>query len=353
MNDILTSLGWDDSWAATARTLDPDLLPGRLTRVDRGLSTLMTADGPIRAGLGGGPLDATARDSTLGPCVGDWGLVRRWPDQRATLEHLLPRRTCVVRAMASGRSEVQALAANVTSAAAVCGLDQMPSVARVERLVALAWESGAQPVVVLTKADLAADADDVAADVLAEVPGVEVVVCSVEDGRGLDALRARAASGTLALLGSSGAGKSSLANALVGADVLLTRGIRSDGRGRHTSVRRELVLLPGGGAVVDTPGLRQVGLGSGAEGVAATFADVEELVASCRFADCGHAGEPGCAVRAALDDGSLTVRRYDSWRALQREAAYMARRSDARLRAAELKVWKQRTREHRGAARRR
>jgi ribosome biogenesis GTPase len=199
---------------------------------------------------------------------------------------------------------------------------------------------------VLTKADLVGDAELLAEDVADAAPGVEVLVVSVVSGRGVDDLRSRLEGRlTLALLGASGHGKSSLTNALVGAEVLTTRTIREDGRGRHTSVRRELVPLPGGGAVIDTPGLRGVGLIDAEAGIAHTFADVEALAARCRFNDCAHDGEPGCAVAAAIDAGTLPVRRFESWQRLQRELRWIASRTDARLRAERLKEWRRQTRD--------
>jgi len=351
---VLAELGWDDAWATSAQNLDVGacLQPARVVRVDRGLATTIGGAGVARVGYSGRILEAAADDPASGPCVGDWALVARWTDDRSTLEHLLPRRSCVTRAQSGGTSHAQALAANVTLAAVVVGLDQAPAITKIERLVALAWESGAQPLVLLTKADLAADAAEIAADVLTSAPGAEVMCCSCVDATGLSEVRDRLGDGTMALLGSSGAGKSSLVNALVGADVLATKEIRADGRGRHTSVRRELVVLPGGGCMIDTPGLRGVGL-SGGEGIAATFADVDALAAQCRFNDCSHESEPGCAVLAAVEEGTLAVRRLESWRKLQREAAWVARRTDARLRAAELRVWKQRTKGSRGHPKRR
>jgi ribosome biogenesis GTPase len=232
----------------------------------------------------------------------------------------------------------------------VVALHPVPVLAKVERLVTLAWESGARPLVVLTKADAVTDADLVAEDVADTTPGVDVVVVSAVTGAGVDALRDRVEGRlTLALLGASGHGKSSLTNALVGAEVLATREIRDDGRGRHTSVRRELVPLPGGGAVVDTPGLRGVGLVDADAGIARTFDDVEALTAGCRFRDCAHRGEPGCAVAAALQDGTLSARRFESWQRLQRELRWNASRRDARLRAERLKEWRRRTRDAGGS----
>jgi ribosome biogenesis GTPase len=338
----LERLGWDSSWREAAAPYPDRRLPGRIARVDRGVCTVLTTDGTLRASLGGGVLDAMAADATDGPCTGDWCLLRTWSDGPTTIEVLLPRRTAVLRADAAGTSRGQVLAANVDVAAVVVGLLPDPNLRRVERLVTMAWQSGGVPLVVLTKSDLVGDAELVAEDVRGVAPGVEVLVCSTVDGSGIDALRSRIGGhGTLAMLGASGHGKSSLANALLGAEVLTTKEIRADGKGRHTSVRRELVPLPDGGCLIDTPGLRTVGLQDGGDGLAASFPDVEELALACRFRDCSHGSEPGCAVVAAVDSGVLAVRRLESWRALQREMAWMAARKDARLRAEQVAKWKQ------------
>ena len=349
----LAALGWDDAWAAHARELAADAV-GRVSRVDRGVCTVISTDGALRASLGGDLLDAVAHDATEAPCTGDWVTLRHWPDERTTAEAVLPRRTSIMRADPSPTSRGQVLASNVTHVAVVAGLDQVPTMTKLERMLAIAWQSGATPLVLLTKSDLAADATEVASDVAVAAPGVDVVACSAVTGDGLDDLRERLGAGTtLALLGSSGAGKSSLVNAMVGAEVLVTKQIRDDGRGRHTSVRRELVVLPGGGAVIDTPGLRGVGLFDSDDGLEATFADVAELARSCRFRDCAHETEPDCAVLAAVESGALTARRLESWRKLRREQAWMAARKDARLRAEQLRVWKQRTKASRDSSRRR
>jgi ribosome biogenesis GTPase len=297
-------------------------------------------------------LDATASDSTAAPCTGDWCIVRTWPDGPLTIEAVLERRTAVIRAEASGSSRGQVLVANVDAIGVVVGLHPEPNLSRIERLLALAWESGAHPIVVLTKADLVADAEDLANEVRRDCAGVDVVVCSTVTGLGIDELRALIGPrGTIGLVGASGHGKSSLTNALVGADVLTTRDIRADGKGRHTSVRRELVAIPGGGAIIDTPGLRGVGLQSADEGLAATFPDIEALAERCRFRDCSHQHEPGCAVQEAIEEGTLSARRLDSWLHLQRELAWMAGRTDARLRAEQVKKWKKITEANRGRRR--
>ena len=337
----LADLGWDAPHDRDFAAYENDCRPGRVGRVDRGSCTVLTAYGPERASIGADVLAAMAEEPADGPCTGDWCAVRDWPDGPTTIQAVLPRRSAVTRADVRGRSRGQVLAANVDAVGVVVPLHPDPVLSKLERLVALAWESGATPLVLLTKADLVADASLVAADVAAAAPGAQVLCCSTVTGEGLAELReAVGPAGTLALVGSSGVGKSSLVNALVGTEVLAVQDIRADGKGRHTSVRRELVLLPGGGAVIDTPGLRGVGLIDAEDGVAATFADVEALVADCRFADCSHTSEPGCAVLAAVEDGSLPLRRVESWRKLQREMAWMASRTDARLRAERARQWK-------------
>jgi ribosome biogenesis GTPase / thiamine phosphate phosphatase len=332
----LASLGWDAHLAAALPTSVP-VRPGRVARVDRGVCTALCADGAVRASLGGSVLAAAADDPGQLPCAGDWIAVRTWPDGRVTAEAVLPRRTAIIRRTAGKSAVGQVLAANVDTAAVVEPMDPAPDVRRVERLLALAWDSGARPLVVLTKCDRAADPGAVARQVAAAAPGVPVVPVSAQRGDGLDALRPLAAYGrTLGLLGPSGAGKSTLVNALAGATVMATQAIRrADGKGRHTTTYRALIPMPAGGAVLDTPGVRAVGLLDAGTGLDAAFPDVVELAAACRFADCAHDGEPGCAVRAALETGELTGARWESWRKLQREVAYETRRRDARLAAAE------------------
>lgn len=343
----LAQLGWDDGWAAAASGPAFDARPGRVVRVDKGVCSVRTEHTVHRVGLSGDLLSSTCQDPVAAPCVGDWVMLRSWSDGRETLERVLPRRSALVRGQAGGASPGQALAANIDLVAVVVGLDQVPSESRLERFLTLAWGSGAAPAVILTKADLAADAYDIAEDVDGLSSGGATLVCSTVDGRGMTELRALVGHGTAALLGSSGSGKSALVNGLIGDDVLRTRAIRSDGRGRHTSVRRELVLLPGGGCVIDTPGVRSAGLVAENDGLAATFADVEEIAAECRFGDCSHEQEPGCAVRTALESGRLSQRRYESWRKLCREAAYTTRRIDTRERDAE----RTRSKKHRSVGR--
>ena len=329
----LVALGWDDDWRAASHAY-PDELVGRIAGVDRGLASILTQHGVIRASYGAAVLAAIATDPLSSPCTGDWCLVRHWPDGPFVIETVLPRRTVLTRAEASRRSQGQVLAANMDVVAVVAGLHPEPNLGRLERMLTLAWDSGARPLVVLTKADMVTDSRQLADDVAGITPGADVLCTSVVSGRGIDTLRSMLAGRlTVALMGASGHGKSSLANALVGVDVLAAQPIRDDGRGRHTTVRRELLLLPEGGAVVDTPGLRGVGLLSPAGSLDEVFADVQGLSRHCRFSNCMHDAEPGCAVTQAVDEGTLGSRRLSSWRLLRREQLRMAARTDLRLRA--------------------
>jgi ribosome biogenesis GTPase len=293
---------------------------------------VLTGDGCARASFSGALKRAAADDPVKLPCVGDWVAVD------GEVQAVLPRRTSIVRAgVAPGVSRGQVLAANVDlvyiAEPAVPDVD----LGRIERLLALAWESGAQPVVVITKADLA-QVD--LASVGAAAPGADIALVSALTGAGLDEVRLRSGQ-TAVVLGRSGAGKSTLVNALAGADVMATNTVRAvDGRGRHTTAHRELLALPSGGMIIDTPGLRSVGLYDATDGLAQAFQDVEDLAMQCRFVDCAHDTEPGCAVTAAVATGDLTERRLTSWRKLQREAAWLASRTDARLRAEQTRRWK-------------
>jgi len=355
MTSLLTRLGHDAGWAAAFAALDLPHLDGgppelaRVIRTDKGACDLLGAAGPLRAPWGADVAAAAARDPLAVPSTGDWAWVRRWPAGHRTLEAVLPRRTVLVRAQVGGTSSGQVLAANMDVVAVVEGLYPDPDLGRIERLLALAWESGAQPRLVLTKADLGSAGAEPAAEIGAQVAaGCPVDVTADLGGAGVDALRAVLAGGaTMALLGASGVGKSTLVNALVGGEqVMPTQALGAMHKGRHTTVTRELHLASGAGCVIDTPGLRSVGL-VGQQGLSEVFADVDALARSCRFADCGHGVEPGCAVRAAVESGELPERRLQSWDKLQREAAWQAGRADARLRQEQLRVWKQRAKDGR------
>lgn len=349
----LLSLGWGEDFRSSFAELADSHLAARVTRVDRGACDALAENGLLRATFSGALLAASSGDPVATPCVGDWIAVRRWPDGRTTAEAVLPRRTVFVRAAAApGVSHGQVLAANVDLAVVVEGLHPEPDLGRIERFLALAWESGATPLVVLTKADLVPDADLVGEEVAAAAVGVDVIVLSGVTGAGIEALVSYAEPGhTLAFLGPSGAGKSTLTNALAGIEIMGTRELRADGKGRHTTVHRELIVLPCGGLVIDTPGLRSVGLTDVSDSLERVFGEIEELADGCRFLDCAHETEPGCAVLAAVGSGELPQRRLQSYRKLLREARWMAMRHDARLRAEERSKWKRIHKEVRASGR--
>jgi ribosome biogenesis GTPase len=321
---------------------------GRISRVHRGACDVLTPTGEIRAETGSAVQALAAHDPQLSPAVGDLCILSDDGGGAARIVELLPRRTAVTRASVSpGSSHRQVLAANVDILAAVEPLNTAPVIGRIERLLALAWESGAAPVVLLSKCDLDPDPQEWVLEVAAASPGAPVIAVSQRDGTGIDELRDLLGPGRiLGFVGPSGAGKSTLVNALAGEVVMDTAEIREDGRGRHTTVHRELVVLPDGSLVIDTPGLRSVGLAS-PEALDQVFADLTGFAEFCRFNDCAHETEPGCAVLEAIETGELTERRLASWRKLQREAAYQERRTNVRLRAAEREMWKQRSREMR------
>jgi ribosome biogenesis GTPase len=332
-----------------------ELVPARLIRVDRGRAEAVVAHGEGTRHVQLDLYPILTRDPVETPCTGDWvGVDLTAKPVRGEAQHLdgsallrMDRSTALVRSTSSVRSEGQVLAANVNLVLLAIGLDVPLDVGRLERLLAVAWESRARPVVVLTKADLAPDAELMREDAEATAPGVEVRVVSAATGAGIGELAELLAGGGAVLVGQSGAGKSTLTNALLEREVMTVQQTRQDGKGRHTTVTRELLLLPNGGVLIDTPGLRGIGMFDSAEGLNQVFAEIEALVAECRFGDCGHGSEPGCRVRDALESGELTQRRHDSWRKLQRENAWIASRTDARLRAEMVKPWKRMSKETR------
>ena len=326
----LSDLGWDAFFADAFEPYKRDgVVPARVAVRHHGPCVLLTEQGAF-GGLPAGRIG----DAEL-PAVGDWVVARPLPGERkAVIEAVLPRRSAFTRKEAWRRAVEQVVAANVDTVFVVSAFEHDLNVRRLERYLAASWESGAQPVIVLNKADLADDAGADTAAVEAIAFGVPVHAVSAATGEGLDELERYLAPGrTVALLGSSGVGKSTLVNRLAGRYVLATQELRADGRGRHTTTHRELVLLPGGGLLLDTPGMRELQLWDAADGVEQTFEEIASLAERCRFNDCGHESEPGCAVQAALADGSLARERFESWQKLRREVRALEVRQDARLRA--------------------
>ncbi|GAB2588605.1 ribosome small subunit-dependent GTPase A [Streptomyces capparidis] len=350
----LAAYGWDGFFADAFRPhAEAGLVPARIVRVDRGRCELVAADGAGVARLRAGLAPVRASDPLEWACTGDWAA---YDAAERAVAAVLPRRTALYRSASTKRSDGQVLAANIDQVVVAVSLAVEPDLARVERFLALGWESGAQPVLVLTKADLAGDGHLMRADAEAAAPGVPVLQVSSATGEGVDELAAVLAGRTSVLVGQSGAGKSTLVNTLLGAEVQTVNHTRDrDGKGRHTTTARDLLALPTGGVVVDTPGVRGVGLWDAESGLRQVFAEIEELAADCRFQDCSHTAEPGCAVLAAVEDGTLARRRLDSYRKLLRENEFIASRTDARLRAERRRQWKviQKSVRESGAIRRR
>ncbi|MFI8342817.1 ribosome small subunit-dependent GTPase A [Streptomyces sp. NPDC085639] len=353
----LAVYGWDEAWEAEfAPYAAQGLVPGRVVRVDRGQCDVATPDGVVRADTE----FVVPRDPMKVVCTGDWVAVDPEGGDPRYARTILPRRTAFVRSTSSKRSEGQVLATNIDHIVICVSLAVELDLGRIERFLALAmssssgeallrtsadsWESGAQPLVVLTKADLVPDPatlGHLVQDVEATAPGVQVLTVSSVTGEGTDVLAAIVGDGTSVLLGISGAGKSTLANALLGAEVMEVQEAREvDGKGRHTTTTRNLLALPGGGVLIDTPGLRGVGLWDAETGVGQVFSEIEEYAERCRFHDCAHEAEPGCAVLAALDSGELAERRLESYRKLLRENQRIVAKTDARLRSEIRRDWR-------------
>ena len=322
----LGELGWSSFFDAN---FDPSTghVPGRVAVQHRGAFVLYTEQGELWAEAAG----RLAHADEL-PAVGDWVAATVHGD-RARIEAVLPRRTAFVRKASDKQTVEQVLAANVDTVLLVAALTRDLNPRRLERYLTLAWESGAVPVVVLTKADICADIAHALRRIEPVALGVPVHVTSCVTGLGLDELdRYLRRAQTVALLGSSGVGKSTLVNRLAGAELQATQEIKPDGKGRHTTTRRELIRLPDGAWMLDTPGMRELQLWAGGDGLSEAFDDIEELAAGCRFSDCAHETEPGCAVRAAIASGALEHERLRSYRRLQAELTRLAARQDQRLR---------------------
>ena len=328
----LESFGWD---ARFAEAFDRDLeTKGGNKRLEaarvswnvREHYRLQGVDGELAAKPSG-----RSRYAESLAVVGDWVVVERGVGETSRIVHCLPRRTKLSRKVAGDRTVEQVVAANIDVVMIVAGLDGDFNLRRLERMIAMAWDSGATPLVVLNKSDLADDADAAVASTRAIAAGVEVVPLSAKTTAGIEVLRALLdPERTAIMIGSSGVGKSTLLNSLCGGEVMRTSDVREhDDRGRHTTTHRELIRLPGGSLLIDNPGIRELQLWSDDEpSLEESFADILELAASCRFRDCGHEAEPGCAVRAAVDAGTLASDRLANMRAMQSELRYLELRQD-------------------------
>jgi ribosome biogenesis GTPase / thiamine phosphate phosphatase len=349
----LIALGWNET---LAEQFEPHsaagFVAGRVAVQHRGAYDVLTEVGELRCDVAGRLYDEASSPADL-PAVGDWVAVSPRAEEHAgTIQAVLPRRTKFSRKTAWQATEEQVLAANVDVVFIVTSVNDDLNLRRLERYLILARESGAEPVVLLTKSDLRRDVDDVVADVRSITFEVPVHAVSSVTREGFDELEGYLRPGvTATLLGSSGVGKSTLINRLAGEELLATQEIRDDGRGRHTTTRRELVQLPNGALVIDTPGMRELQLWVADEGLDEAFADVTGLFEHCRFSDCSHESEPGCAVKAALADGTLAPERWQSYLRLQAELEHLERRIDKRAAAEQRRRWRSLARSAREARR--
>jgi ribosome biogenesis GTPase len=332
----LEALGWTSDFASAFSALsDKALIPARVC-ADHGMRFLVDdGSSTMQAGL------SSALQRAGRPCaIGDWAAI----DQSSVIRHILPRRTQISRKSSSNSTGEQVLAANVDLVLIATAVGPDFNLRRIERLLTVAYQSGAVPAVMLTKSDLG-EASAYASQVEEIAPGVPVLVVSALQGEGIDEVRRYLPAGrTAVLIGSSGVGKSTLINRLIGREALKTAATHKGGQGRHTTSHRQLIRIAGGGLIIDTPGLREIQLWAGEEALSEVFTDIDELASGCRFSDCQHTDEPGCAVLAAIEDGRLGDSRLASYRKLQRELRSIEVRADIRLQIEERKKWKTITR---------
>lgn len=312
-----------DRWAALAAQY-PERTVGRITLQEKGFYRIRTSMGEQNA-LVSGKFQFDAQSPSDYPAVGDYVMVSCANPDTAIIHQVLPRRSLFVRKAAGTSKTEQVVAANIDTVFLCMSLNNDFNLRRLERYLAVAWESGAEPVVVLTKADLCADLPQKQREVEAIAMGVTILITSAMELEGYRQIMPYITEGrTVAFVGSSGVGKSTLINRLLGEERLATDGLRNDDKGHHTTTHRELLFLPGGAMVIDTPGMRELGMWDAVSGVEQTFGDIEELAARCRFRNCSHTSEPGCAVRAALESGHLDAGRWLSYQKLKNENSYAA-----------------------------
>lgn len=327
----LEQIGWNKALQEEYQAqLDLGYEVGRVFLEHKGLYRVITMQGELLAEVSG-KLRFAAEGLHHYPAVGDWVLLKvRLAEGKGTIHTLLPRKTKFSRKIAGLTTEEQVVAANIDYVFIVTALNQDFNLRRIERYLILAWESGARPIILLSKADVCQDNKTKRSQVEAIALGVPIVIVSSHTGQGLDELSSYIQSGiTVALLGSSGVGKSSLINALYGQDIQRVNVIRQgDDRGKHTTTHREMIFLPRGGVLIDTPGMREIQLWESATGLSESFQDVEQLAEQCRFSDCQHKEEPGCAIREALEAGTLASERFTSYQKMQRELAHIEKKHD-------------------------
>lgn len=337
----LDQFGWSDWFAQRFEAYAADgYIAGRVLVAHRGAYELYTEVGGLTGEISGRLRHQAASTEDV-PAVGDWVAIRPHEAQKAIIHAILPRKSKFSRQVAGSKTEQQLVATNVDTVLLVSGLDQNFNLRRIERYLVLTWESGATPVIVLNKADVCADVSACLAAVERIAPGVPIVVLSALQ-QGVEELHPYLNPGqTIALLGSSGVGKSTIMNQLLGAERQTVRPVRQgDDQGRHTTTQRELLQLPNGSLLIDTPGMREIQLWADERSLQETFSDIDQLASHCRFRDCRHEQEPGCAVQDAINRGMLDPDRLLSYRKLHREVAYVARKQDQRAQLEEKAKWK-------------